>query len=385
MDKKKRIDSSQYAYATGRIRALENHLIGSARLGRYLEARSAEDIGRLLTEDGYPPAADPENSLNRELESTYGLIRSLSPDPDMIDALLLAHDFHNLKVMLKALSVYWPRREAGTPEKTALAIEQLYEGGSVPRTEGEPVQEPSSDKTTLWPEVHGPVAFDRIQHLVQVPATVEPRKLFEALREQKPKEMPPILADVAARAALRYQQSYDISEIDICVDKTLAQSLADAADRFDSPFFSGYIRMKIDLVNIGLLLRTRFLNSGADYLKRILLPGGSVQLNELTALYDGTASMITEKIGRTKMAALTEPAAHFPEGGDAIARFSLASDDMLIRTVQEAKRVLRGPEVLIGYLVAREMEIKTVRVILTCLRNRIPVDKARELARLSYL
>jgi hypothetical protein len=31
------------------------------------------------------------------------------------------------------------------------------------------------------------------------------------------------------------------------------------------------------------------------------------------------------------------------------------------------------------------MEIKTVRVILTCLRNRIPVDKARELARLSYL
>ena len=385
MDKKKRIDSSQYAYATGRIRALENHLIGTARLGRYLEARSAEDIGRLLTEDGYPAAADPENSLNRELETTYGLIRSLSPDPDMIDALLLAHDFHNLKVMLKALSVYWPRREAGTPEKAALAIEQMYEGGSVPRTEGESAQEPSADKPALWPEVHGPVAFDQIQHLVQVPATIEPRKLFDALREQKPNEMPPVLANAASKAAARYQQTYDISEIDIYVDKTLAQSMADAADRFDSAFFSGFIRMKIDLVNIGLLLRTRFLNSSADYLKRILLPGGSIPLNELTDLYDGPASMISEKISKTKLAALADPSAHFPEGGDAIARFSLASDDLLIQAVQQAKRVLRGPEVLIGYLVAREMEIKTVRVILTCLRNRIPVDKARELARLSYL
>jgi len=384
MDKKKQIDSSHYAYATGRIRALETRLIGSARLGRYLEARSADDIGRLLLENGYPAAPDPEQSLNRELEATYLLVRSLSPDPVMIDTIMMARDFHNLKVMLKAFSVYWPRRES-SPEKAARTIEQIYEGGGHPSADNMPEGEEGQDSSALWPAIHGPVGYDQLLPLLQQPSTFDPLKLFNALREQKPGDMPPILADTAAKAAARYQQTYDISEIDILVDKTFAQQTKEAAEALDIPFFTDYVRLRADLVNVGLLMRTRFLSSGAEYLQRILLPGGMIATQVLVNLYGEPVSTVVESLTRTNLAPLADAVSHFSEGGDAIARFSLAADDLLVQYVQKAKRILRGPEVLLGYLIAREMEIKTIRVILTCLRNRIPVEKARELSRLTYL
>lgn len=385
MYKKKQNDSSRYAYATGRIRALEVKLIGASRLSRYLEAKSAEDIGRMLLENGYPASADPEISLNMELEATYALIRSLSPDPQMIDTLLLARDFHNLKVMLKAFSVYWPRREAGSPVKAALAIEQIYEGGGRSQADGNIEPEAQQESATLWPAIHGPVTYEQLLPLLQRPATQDPQKLFNALREQKPGDLPPILAKAAAAAAGRYQQTYDISDIDILLDKMLAQAMIDSAQIMDAPFFTEYVQLRFDLVNVGLLMRTRFLRSGVDYLQRILLPGGSVSHAVFTSLYEASSARIIEALAKTRLASLAESIEAFAGGGDAIARFSLATDDLLVKFVQQARFVLRGPEVLLGYLIAREMEIKTVRVILTCLRNRIPVDKARELSRLTYL
>lgn len=383
MYKSKRIDSSPYAYATGRIRALETRLVSAGRLGRFLEARSVEDIGRLLVENGYPAASDPEQSLNLELTATYELIHKLSPDPQLVDTLMLARDFHNLRVMLKALSVYWPRREA-SPVREALVIEQIYEGGGHPQAENVPEQAAPAE-SDLWPMIHGPVTWEQVMPMVQIPSTVDPQSLFHSLRERKPSDMPPLLARTAAQAAARYQQTYDISEIDILIDKALARSMSDAAETVGVPFFTGFIRLRIDLINLGMLLRTRFLKSGEEYLKRILLPGGGWKPAEIAALYGESASVLTEALNRQGLVSVAEAAEHFADGGDAIARFSQASDDHLIRYVQRGKQVLRGPEVLMGYLIAREMEIKTIRVILTCLRNHIPVEKARDLARLAYL
>ncbi len=385
MSSKRPIDTKIYAYSTGRIRALETRLIDAARLSRYLEARSAEDIGRLLVENGYPVAPDPETSMNEELDSVYRLARALCKDPEIIDAFLLSHDFHNLKVFLKALSVYWPRRDTtSTPAKEALAIEQVYEAGGRPSVEGIDL-EASTEMAVIWPAVHGPVSFDQLQNLLRSPSTIEASKLFTALRDQKPGDLPPEVAKAASAAAKRYLRTYDISEIDISLDKALSTIVARTANRFDSPFFTGFVRLRTDLVNVGLLLRTRLLKSGPEYLQRILLDGGAISHEPLTALYGASDSEIAGFLSRTSLSPLAEEAEAFAEGGEAVARFSLKSDDLLVKYVQQAKMVLRGPEVIIGYLIAREMEVKTVRVILTCLRNRIPLDKARELARLTYI
>ncbi len=379
-NKQLQIDRSRYAYTTARIRAMENGLINASRLSRYFETRNAEELSRLLIEDGYPAAADPEDSLQLGLETAFVEMRELSPDPALIDTLLLSRDIHNLKVMLKSFAVYWPRRQPEQKNREAATL------GYSEQTAGtEPASADAEQMSTLWPEIHAPVSLEQLQPLLQKPSTIAPEVLFKALRSRKTNELPPEIVEAAAEASARYLRSYDVSEIDIYLDQTQARMFSRAAAGVENDFFRDFISLRIDLINVGMLLRTRFLKSGADYLARVLLPGGQIPAEKLLEYYDEPIEEIVSVLSTTRLAGLAGSVEHFARGGEAIARFSQAQDEILMRFVQNAKRVLRGPEAIIGYLIAREMEIRTIRIILTCLRNNIPMEKARELARLTYL
>ena len=69
-------ESSQYGYATGLIRSLEAHMMDANRLNRLFEARSADDITRVMQESGYT-ADDAEAGLKRETIAVYSLIAEL--------------------------------------------------------------------------------------------------------------------------------------------------------------------------------------------------------------------------------------------------------------------------------------------------------------------
>src|SRR5690554_6189791 len=97
----------QYGYLSGRIRAMELQLLDSTRYNRLYEARSVEDVMRVLSESGYPQGGAPEDALAREQELVYRLMRDQMPENEYVDTLLLLHDFHNIKVILKFLSPWW--------------------------------------------------------------------------------------------------------------------------------------------------------------------------------------------------------------------------------------------------------------------------------------
>ena len=64
---------------------------------------------------------------------------------------------------------------------------------------------------------------------------------------------------------------------------------------------------------------------------------------------------------------------------------SLLADNLVMHLVREATRVVSGPEIGLAYLIAREMEIKNIRVILTSRRNGLSQTQAREMTRINYL
>jgi V/A-type H+/Na+-transporting ATPase subunit C len=369
-----RTADTRYAYATGRIRAMEAHLLDTKRLERYFDAGTVATFARLLAEDGYPAAADPARSLELAWQSACRLVRSLVVDARVVDVILAANDFHNLKVILKAFAVYWPRNTAGTAGTGGTT-----ETGGTTGTAGMT----SSVAADAVPRGRGPVVFEQLQPLLQQPALVDPSRLFGAISGQKLRDIPIYLAQAAAAAAAGYQQTYDIAEIDIVLDQRLAKWQAGLAAAIGVPYLSEYLGRRTDLVNLGLLLRTRKLRSGGDYLRHILLPGGSLAADQLVACYGEPVQQITILLRHTwlaPLAAATEQA----DGGAAIGRFSQAADNLLLRFIRQSRFVLRGPEILIGYLVRSEMEIKSLRIILVCLRNGLPAGEARELARSAY-
>ncbi len=102
-------ENTRYGYASGRIRVLETRLLNRTGITRLLEAESAEEVLRMLSEgeygtaiSGIQKAEDFEKALEVEMERTYALIDELSLDPELTQIFRIRGDFHNLKVLLKA-------------------------------------------------------------------------------------------------------------------------------------------------------------------------------------------------------------------------------------------------------------------------------------------
>lgn len=62
-----------------------------------------------------------------------------------------------------------------------------------------------------------------------------------------------------------------------------------------------------------------------------------------------------------------------------------AADDELMEVAREAKMVSFGAEILVGYLIAREYEVKNLRILLAGKSVGLTTDALRERMRLSYV
>jgi len=362
MNNRQTVKIDRYNYASGRIRALEVQLMDAGQTNRLYEARTVEDIGRVMADCGYPSAADPETALTREMVSVYQLMQNLFPDQDFVDALIQFHDFHNLKVILKSLIPAWPRQ-------TAAAVQPIPPAGA---------------QEADLPESSSLASAAALESLFLKPALVDSNLLFQAVRDRRRDLVPAWIYDEAVQVSRRYLATYDVSEIDMGLDQAASRKAVEYAQRLQFPFFTQYLARRFDLINLGLLLRTRFLHSGTTTLRQQLLTGGTLPAGQIADLYDAPASQILAFLQDKPYAVLSQLVESFGAPGTA-ARFGLLADNLLIDLIRSARWALRGPDVLLAYLIAREMEIKNIRIALTCLRNGLPAAQARELARDSYL
>jgi len=144
------------------------------------------------------------------------------------------------------------------------------------------------------------------------------------------------------------------------------------------------LTLRIDLINLDILLRARFQHSGESFLEQALLPGGTIDRAELVHLYRDSHESVRTFYARTPYAELAGQSDNYGQKGSA-ARFSLLADKQIMALIRQVRYTVSGPEVPLAYLFAREMEIKNIRIILTGLRNGRPSNQTRELARDSYL
>jgi V/A-type H+-transporting ATPase subunit C len=358
MPQKKTVSINRYIYASGRIRGLENKLMDSAQLTRLLNAAGPADIDPVLDECGYPEAADPEDRAALETQALYALLQRLFPEKGYLDVFLVQHDFHNLKVILKSLTQAWTAARS-----------------SEERTGEDALPESSGSYSLVSPAVLDP--------LLLRPSLVDPHILFKAIRDRVPSLVPAWAYAAAVQAAGQYLRTYDISDIDIALDRLAGQAALDRAAPLGNAFLNDYLALKADLTNLGLLIRTRRLRSGPAYLRKVLLPGGQFAEERVAALYPETPEAIRDAYAATPYAQLAAFADTYGQPGEA-GRFSLIADNLVISRLRRTFLLWRGPEILLSYLIAREMEIKNIRIVLTCLRNGLPLSQARDLTRDSY-
>ena len=168
---------------------------------------------------------------------------------------------------------------------------------------------------------------------------------------------------------------------DFILDRALYQEMLAAAETVGNPFLTGYVRLQIDSTNLKSLVRTMRMRKDADFLREVLIPGGSVDVDRLSAA--GDAEGINALFAHSPLEQAAARGAEALSGGGMTA-FERACDDAVNGYLRQAKLVSYGPEAPVAYLAAVENEITAVRMILTGRLSGIAPDTIRERLRELY-
>ena len=337
----KKIQPTEYMYASARIRALENRMVGRERLERLVEARSSEEVMDRLAEYGLSPAESADGSLGVEdvgvirdgmltsaLRRAYDEVETSVPDPAVFRYFRYPYDCNNLKAAVKCAV-------RGIP-----AGDMLFDFGTVPA--------------------------DKVESL---------------LREGKLNAFPPAMAAAVSAAREAFDKTGDPRRIDVILDRACYEDML-AAVKDDT--LLGWLRAKIDLTNILTTLRILRMNRGgvgADFLAEALLRGGTLSPEFFTRLYDEGEESFWSALRRTPYERLVRA----EENQRMLSLVECAADDLYMELVRKDARTPFGAAVIGGYLVGWEVPVKNIRIVLAAKDAKLSTVVIRERIRMSYV
>lgn len=358
-----RTNRYDYAYSTGRISVLKTKLMDYNKMSRLFDACTIDEFARILQDSGYVISDSIEDSIKNSLIDSYEQVAIMIPNPEYVDALMLVNDFHNMKVIIKTF--------------LGNALQRENESVSHEFIETSDNDEDIMDITQNDKKI---VTFKDIQPLLAYPSALDPKILFDAIRDRNLKILDIFYRDTINMALKRYKTTYEPGEIDLVVDRRYFTKLHDYAKVLDNDFFTAYCVFRSDSTNLGTLLRTRLSGSGKSYLSRALVTGGIVPEKTLEDLYDAHDEEIIKAFRNTSCEKLSESVSGFGKE-NSVAQFGKQIDMTILKMMESAKYFLFGPEQLISYLIVKEIQTRNINIALTCIRNRVPMSIAHDLMR----
>jgi V/A-type H+-transporting ATPase subunit C len=298
-----------------------------------VDADDADEVLRILSDSDYGTLLSElenplqfESLLAAEEDRLWRIFDELCLEDWLKTVMLARIDYANLKVLarlrlLLASEQPWPARE-----------------GTVPI--GELDDALAARATTSLPS-----------HLT-APAGV----LFELEREDK----------LAPR------------QIDFALDREFFSLLRDQADRHGTSFFIEFVRVWIDLTNIGTFFRIRLYRPDADLLRMAFHDGGAVSIDRFTGALNEPWEVIPHRFFATPYDALMEHGAASLQASGSFSRLEKLLDDYLMAFVRRTRVYPFGFEPLVAYLLAKENELKMLRMILTAKTQDIPTAALKE-------
>ena len=314
-------------YAIGRLSVLQKNSLDSAKLERLLQAPTAQDARRALSEIGFGDGGNYELLAAEHVESACKLTRKLAPCPEVIDCYLLKYDVNNLKMLLKARCL--------GQEAEALSGCGVY-------------------------------GVDALRHAVA-------EHHYAALPDTLKKP----LEELEKRLAL----SVDPLDIDVTLDKALYATIFARLPKKERTARQ-YFTARVDLLNLIMTLRSLHMGKNEAFLRALLLSGGAVSPSAFLKAMK-TPEKLPELL-RGYGAKVYQAAIAAQLGHGKIPQLERAMDDHLLSVYAPYRREMDKPQRVIGYLLSREREAAAVRLILAGKAAGFPAEKLRERLRDLY-
>lgn len=177
------------------------------------------------------------------------------------------------------------------------------------------------------------------------------------------------------RLALELFVDHSLFEAYLYLKKNLGESYS-LIMQTSSDFLKDFIRKFIDLYNIKTFLRIQYRKESIENLKTNLLEGGYITKIELVSLFGKAPDGFYRQIIQNGIRQIEK------DGNFSVLERDI--DDYLTNLMRPAKYMFFGPEAVFGYCLAKENELKRLRLLLLAKINNIARPLIQERLTLSY-
>ncbi len=317
-----------YVYAVAAIRSEELKLLNASFLDQLIQAKSADECMRILAEKGWgrEDTKTPEDMLAAEREKTWETVTQFVPNRSVFDVFLLENDYNNLKAAIKES-----------------VMEYDYPG-------------------------------------IYIKESTVPFELIRtAIKERDYEALPDDMQEIAKEAHDTFLHTKDGQLCDVMVDKACLLAILKAGKESKNEFLSMYSELIVAGADIKIAVRAAGCGKDKDFILQALAPCDTVEINALSnAAMQGTEA-VCSYLATTDYADAADRLKESPQA------FECWCDDLIITRMRSELYHSFGLGPIAAYVLARENEIKSVRIILSAKLNGFPEEIIRERVRETYV
>ncbi len=320
-----------YTYAVARIRGNELTLFSQATMEQLMACKTYSDALQFLDEKGwgYPDQElTAENLLDAETEKTWGLIGEITEDMSAFDVFRIADDYHNLKAAIKLAFT-----------NSDLDTSRVYLTGG----------------------------------------TIDPVVIERAARERDFSALPQEMAHAAEEAQNTLLHTGDGQLLDMILDRASLEAVYAAGKNAEHEVLREYASLTVAAADIKIAVRCGQVGKSLEFTQRALAECDELDTKALAqAALNGTES-VADYLAGTDYAAAADALKESP------AAFERWCDNLIIENMKPQKFESFSIGPLAAYILARQNEIKCVRMILSGKQNELPDEVIRERLREMYV
>ena len=317
-----------FTYAVARIRFRETKLLSDTDLNALLMSSDVDAVMRLLRDKGWGDNTDcrPEELLALEENKLWEFINETVDDISVLNFLLIPNDYHNLKVILKCIT-----RDL---EPDSMLIEDSVE---------------------------------------------DAQAIYKAIKSREYGDLPEYLQEVAQDAMTTLLQTSDGQLCDIIVDKACMEHVYRLGKESKSDIIRLYCELFVAAADIKIAIRCANTKKKLDFIRRALAECDTLDVERLAqAAFEGKDEVIAY-LGSTEYRSAVDAIE------TSMSAFEKWCDDYMTNAMKPRKWEPFGIGPVVAYIIARQNEIKAVRMILSAKLNNLSENTIKERLRDMYV
>lgn len=317
--------SDDYIYAVARVRSKELSLLGRQDIDQLMACRGFDECLRVLSDKGWS-GGSAEALLAAEEEKTWAFIRELTDDLTPFSVLLYPIDYNNLKAAVKCVVT------DTQPQNVFLS------GGSI-----------------------------------------DPQVMVRCVQDNDFSALPPEMAEAADEAYHVLLQTGDGQLCDLILDRACLLGILRCGKESKNELLGQYAEMRVAVSNIKTAVRACKTGKSKAFIDQALAPCGTLDVSSLSAAACKSVEDIYGYLSATPYSGAAEKLK------ESYSAFEKWCDDQVMDLIKEQKRnpFTVGP--LFAYVLARQNEVNTVRIILSGKLNELDDGVIRERLRDMYV